>query len=1424
MDKHWATSDRHASRLIHVRIGRNYRDKFWFPLQCANAHKVQRQPTLSPRPGNTTCFSKHDGGAANWPSLNVNTVSASTPFPRNERGAETEPRPSPSSTIMPQPSTLVVPTAPSPPPPLYDTSISTHECETTTTTTSWHSSSHRSRDRDSSTGAARTPITTSPSTPHLQHRGWFPKSHPKSPRYDVRAFRRDEHHRPVLSEPILRESGDQQYSYRARLRKHHEGHHNVFPDPETNLPHLESSHHHDDDHDEEELRGSTRASGGGGRQLPVFTIDGIASEVALGARAPISPSSAWTRDLLSRLDTRRNNNSNSGSSNNNSNKNISERQQRTLRTSAAGPSSSARRDAPPPSSAEPSASRRADRERLSVVAAHRRHQREEELASQNERSGASSSRQTPPPQSHDDEDDDEELDKGTARSGNGGIDESWQGRAEIETPEPARVNELKQRLWDDRESLYDKSPVVRRRHVDLHYDRQSLNQRWKQWHGELHDDEGEAQDPSTPPRLSEKRAVTKNASNNRSRSLSPGTAASARSRTPPPPMLPLTPVSAYSTPKPQQQIFQSRFVQAAQRASPAAHRHGGDNNNIGATPTKPAPLKGTGSAAPRRVTSAFQVSSQRTSRAASEREAPAIVKNAVPDPTQQSRIVSRTLDPKATVVPAQAAVPPVTKSPLPPDATSVEELVARLQKVRRENPDQALAEIDAIIRQSHGSPAAAAVAAAANAPTIATDASSQPQEQHAVVAALSAPTKQRRPTERSGGRMEDNPGPAASAMNESNKAETPLNDRDKSYANRQDQIDEEAESSDDPDDEGSDDDETSVSSITNPTYGVVGSEYHHPRPTVLSTFKGAGQPRPSALSNYHGRSSLRTTELQQPAVHGRTRRHARHRSPPPSAIHVTREAGTKEPPASYQRLHNEGESELDVVLGTNHDATNAKALSNVPEETERNAPAQSSTHQPTQSAKEVEPRSATSKTEQLGSFPVSSDDPRANSGGKGSIHPSSTEPANRTLDPSNSAELAQKIKKWDEMSEPDFCPAAGCLNSRSSDHDLHRSPPVMMDSLVEMVCPRDDDSSAMKRRHHPWDSSIPVCMGQVSVHETSMDHAAGVETEYSMKYQDARSEMSVSVEASSGGGMRKDPRAGKTSQDIEPKGRSDSKAPTDGQGRECSTFSGDAFEVNPRLVVSPDSVGDNGSGFSSEHQAYARNLADDFDSAWVSLPSSSFFRGSEQNGFHTDTNLRDGAVSQARVLSVSKQGDSSTTRRSHHDQYQTFRAREGVRRTEQSAKDTSGKVGITKTFEAAGTRNGEKGGVEVAILNDVQQKPAVAVPTSASEYSSSRRGLRKFLKLRQAGRTAASMSQSSVSTSSRSQLPSVSVDLQSASLDLEAAEAPPPTLRGRSQRSPDRLRSRSLDERRIRNPHIAKKFSRLLRVYEENPSKQFGVI
>jgi hypothetical protein len=337
-----------------------------------------------------------------------------------------------------------------------------------------------------------------------------------------------------------------------------------------------------------------------------------------------------------------------------------------------------------------------------------------------------------------------------------------------------------------------------------------------------------------------------------------------------------------------------------------------------------------------------------------------------------------------------------------------------------------------------------------------------------------------------------------------------------------------------------------------------------------------------------------------------------------------------------------------------------------------------------------------------------------------------------------------------------------------------------------------------------------------------MDHAAGVETEYSMKYQDAKSEASVSVEASTGG-FRSDEKS-------EPV----TKAKMDGASRgvpASKAARGNPSLAHEKLATSPGTLRDTEAG-SSSHQAYARNLADDFDSAWVSLPSSSFFPGHLQEAVSAEEN--------AKVLSLSKPGDGNVnfSRQAHRDEhYQTFRAKEESTKNEASASrgfenakgDFKSAVGTTRTFQLGGSREGEKAGVEVAIVNDLQQKPTKSLHPSLSEANRGRRGLRNFLKLKQMGRTP-SISQESASTSSRSHLQSVTRDLQSASLDLEGAEAPPPPSRGRSQKdeghsgSADRLRSRSLDERRIRNPHIAKKFSRLLRVYEDNPSKQFGII
>ena len=60
-------------------------------------------------------------------------------------------------------------------------------------------------------------------------------------------------------------------------------------------------------------------------------------------------------------------------------------------------------------------------------------------------------------------------------------------------------------------------------------------------------------------------------------------------------------------------------------------------------------------------------------------------------------------------------------------------------------------------------------------------------------------------------------------------------------------------------------------------------------------------------------------------------------------------------------------------------------------------------------------------------------------------------------------------------------------------------------------------------------------------------------------------------------------------------------------------------------------------------------------------------------------------------------------------------------------------------------------------------------------------------------------------------------------MDLETEEEAPPPARGRrlrrASKSPSRARARSLEDGRVRNPNIARKFTRLLRVYDDKEGR-----
>ena len=166
----------------------------------------------------------------------------------------------------------------------------------------------------------------------------------------------------------------------------------------------------------------------------------------------------------------------------------------------------------------------------------------------------------------------------------------------------------------------------------------------------------------------------------------------------------------------------------------------------------------------------------------------------------------------------------------------------------------------------------------------------------------------------------------------------------------------------------------------------------------------------------------------------------------------------------------------------------------------------------------------------------------------------------------------------------------------------------------------------------------------------------------------------------------------------------------------------------------------------SKQQENAKALADDFDSAWVNLPSSAFF-GSP---------------------SPSRQQPTAPTAQIDED----------------DEDEEVGYVNMERTSAEPETFEPQTGYVEQLYVEE--EKPR-------------KRGLRGFLKRHSSGK------RGSVHTLSSSS----GRTIKERSVATELPRRPPP---------PSRTGSRSLEDeqRNIRNPNLAKKFSRLMRVYEDN--------
>jgi hypothetical protein len=368
--------------------------------------------------------------------------------------------------------------------------------------------------------------------------------------------------------------------------------------------------------------------------------------------------------------------------------------------------------------------------------------------------------------------------------------------------------------------------------------------------------------------------------------------------------------------------------------------------------------------------------------------------------------------------------------------------------------------------------------------------------------------------------------------------------------------------------------------------------------------------------------------------------------------------------------------------------------------------------------------------------------------------------------PSNSAELADKIRRWDEMSAPDIA------GMRSEDSHYPIEP-----------AGRSRTTTVNRRRAHPWDSSMLSQIDGKSAPGTSTARSLNWTNSYKPNNTPQEKVMSFP-----------------TDRYFDEESNSIQAFP--------SEYSKDGSEADPNSdnIVAREAS----EATTKQHQSPDITF---FDSTWVSVPESSFFREVNAttrtefeptttpprlNGSSFDHNDSLASPDYAlRLGRAPRQPDVS----SPSPPSRLIRSEEGDHRSMQTFFPQTRQP--TRDFHSLSPR---------AIRNDRDLRRTNSGDDSSTEYGAEvtllnkpkSRGLRSFLPKRRTfkGSTLASLDEDASLMSHKSDMLAVDVEL-------------PPPLQNRGRRlalSQDRARSRSLDDSRSRNPNIAKKFGRLLRV------------
>lgn len=358
----------------------------------------------------------------------------------------------------------------------------------------------------------------------------------------------------------------------------------------------------------------------------------------------------------------------------------------------------------------------------------------------------------------------------------------------------------------------------------------------------------------------------------------------------------------------------------------------------------------------------------------------------------------------------------------------------------------------------------------------------------------------------------------------------------------------------------------------------------------------------------------------------------------------------------------------------------------------------------------------------------------------------------------SAAELAEKIRRWDELSGKGSAP-----ETKNTDFVSDTT-----DALGSIVTPSD---GMPKKKLHPWDN-IPTLLGQVGYRDMATDSGSGAESRSTSDSTKRRTVRQAINERRREEDERNRPFVDESNNPFAQE--SDHESSRASPSRESSRYNVPERTVN--------------------------NMSNEFDDAWVTLPTSNFFasetpvRGSMERS--TEGAMRDeipptlpASSKNASVQKFSPERLDPVTREMDYEPVSPRR----------------------RTREMEGTTAYDEKPVEQA-RSDEKEEDGIEVTLVGTRKEPKKKGLRALLQRRSSKGSFPTAARSVVSSNSGRRAP----------MGVQDVEIDPPrsASRGRGRFvSPARNRDRahSLEERtNSRNPNIARKFSRLLRVYADD--------